>query len=110
MSTGWAHACAVRESGELVCWGWEGLSAAVVDAPAGRFRSVSAGTAHSCAVRESGGIVCWGYNPYGQIDAPAGSFRSVSVGYSHSCAVRESGEIACWGAASPWTQTPADLR
>lgn len=141
VSAGRVHTCAVRESGEIACWGdapqGERLSSCIfydyrgvhcdfsgsvdpfglLDAPEGRFRSVSAGPYHTCAVRESGEIVCWGVVPaddwpvdYGQMDAPAGRFRSVSVNAYHSCAVRESGGIVCWGAAAPASGVPADLR
>ena len=118
MSAGGAHACAVRESGEIVCWGNNEFGQ--TDAPAGVFRSVSAGGTHACAVRESGEIVCWGDDFVTQaaeercaasglatqecidglreeLGIPAGTFRSVSAGVAHACALRESGEVACWG-------------
>ena len=68
-----------------------------MDAPPGRFRSVSVSKRHACAIRESGEIACWGRTESGETDAPAGRFRSVSAGAWHTCGVRESGEIACWG-------------
>ena len=65
------HTCAIRESGEIECWG-ENMYGQT-DAPPGKFRAVSAGGRHSCAIREGdGAIECWGYNYYyGQTDAPA---------------------------------------
>ena len=62
VSAGWQHTCAVRESGELVCWGSDESGQA--DAPEGSFRSVSVSGSYqraggyACAVRESGEVVC----------------------------------------------------
>ena len=94
VSAGYEHTCAIRESGDIECWG-RTLGAI----PAGRFSAVSAGSENACAIRESGEIACWGDNHRGQLNGiPTGSdFRAVSMGVSHGCALRESGEIACWG-------------
>ena len=72
VSAGLNHTCAVRQSGEITCWGLNGDGQ--TNAPVGRFRSVSAGANHTCAVRElSGEMICWGANSAGQRDAPLGS-------------------------------------
>ena len=123
VTAGWAHSCALRESGEVACWGVHGKPAFLPGpdigyvedgrpavAPTGEFRSVSAGADHTCGVRASGEITCWGNNKYGQTDEPAGSYRSVSAGWSFSCALRESGDVACWGLREPAAVVPADLR
>ena len=68
------HTCAVRESGEVVCWGYNDYGQS--DAPPGEFRSVSAGVHHSCALRESGEIACWGS---GQLTAGSSRRRAVSA-------------------------------
>ena len=102
-------ACAIRESGEAVCWGNNDYGQA--DAPSGRFAAVSVGDAHACGLRESGEVVCWGDNNlYSQTDAPEGRFRALSAGSYHSCAIRESGELACWGALTPAATVPDSLR
>ena len=118
LSVGLDTACAVRESGRLICWG--GSLARM--APAGAFRSVTVAVGRACAVRESGAIVCWdhvarfsaaqhytcalsasrelvcwGNVPGGQLAIPAGTFQSVSAGGARACAIRDSGELACWG-------------
>ena len=98
VSAGYAHNCAIRESGEIACWGhsWVGQT----DAPEGSYTAVSVGGAHNCAIRESdGAIECWGGNDYGEIDTPEGSYIAVSAGTrAHTCAIRESdGAIECWG-------------
>ena len=115
VSAGWAHTCAIAETfattdsatdtGEIECWGVsEGDQHyyGQTDAPAGRFRAISAGHSHTCAIRDDGTIECWGRNAYGLTDAPAGSFTAVSAntGGSITCAIRTSGEIACWGVAT----------
>ena len=110
MSVGYGKACAVRESGEVTCWGSTTPEKYI---PAGPHRSVSAAVIHTCALRESGAIACWGLagqlkdfagiadfpieEDYGQAEPPAGTYRAVSAAATHTCAIRESGEIDCWG-------------
>ena len=96
VSAGGEHTCALRESGEIECWGARWRSPPT-GPPAGRFSAVSAGYEHTCALRKSGGIACWGSNDEGESSPPAGRFSAVSAGSEHTCALRESGGIACWG-------------
>ena len=58
LASGSYHACAIRDSGELACWGSNAWGQA--NAPAGRYVHVSSGDKHSCAIRENGARVCWG--------------------------------------------------
>ena len=100
VSAGGQHTCALRESGELTCWGRDAQGQA--PEPAVGFRSVSVGGneysgVYACAVRDSGEVVCWGVNKEGRAAAPPGTYHSVSAGVTHTCAVRTSGEIDCWG-------------
>ena len=109
MSAAAWHTCAVRESGELACWGRNAHGQ--TDAPPGTYRSVDAKGNNACALRESGELACWGRNAHGQTDAPPGRWREVSLGWYHACALRESGELACWGAMPPAAaRVPAELR
>lgn len=58
IGTGDSHTCALRDTGEVVCWGSNDKGQA--DAPAGKFRWLSAGQDRTCAVAESGEVRCWG--------------------------------------------------
>ena len=95
LSAGNVHTCAIRESGEIECWG--NNSDGRADAPAGQFSAVSAGGEHTCGLRETGAVICWGDNYYGETDAPAGRFGAVSAGGEHTCGLRETGAVECWG-------------
>ena len=95
VSAGYNHTCAIRESGAIECWGWNGDGQ--TNAPEGSFSAVSAGRSHTCAIRASGEIECWGWNGDGQTNAPEGSFTAVSADELRACAIRESGTIKCWG-------------
>lgn len=121
VKAGTAHSCALRQSGEVVCFGDNrfgqlgdgttnprltpvavvGLSDAV---------EISLGAHHSCARRQSGEVVCWGHNDYGQVGNFSALTQSspgavpnlsdaveISLGDGHSCARRASGAVVCWG-------------
>jgi alpha-tubulin suppressor-like RCC1 family protein len=78
---GYEHACAVRRSGEVACWGAAGNgqvgSGSVPDdasipkptAVVGLTRAlaVSTGGDHSCATTSTGAVFCWGANTLGQL-------------------------------------------
>ena len=52
------HACALRRSGAVVCWG----SGGVPPPEDGPYAAVSVGYAHTCALRDDGSAVCRGRN------------------------------------------------
>jgi alpha-tubulin suppressor-like RCC1 family protein len=123
VSAGWQHTCALRDTGEILCWGWNeygqlgdgsttgsptpvgvlGLPSAAV--------SVSAGGHHTCAILDTGSVVCWGWNEYGQLgdgttsNSPtpvdvsglSAGVEDVSLGSQHTCALLDTGGIKCWG-------------
>ena len=100
ISAGPNHACAIRTSGEIACWGGTSWGDQT-DAPDGSYTAVSAGWYHSCAIRASNGaIACWGRSivPHENFQSapPQGSFTAISAKSSHACAIRTSGEIECW--------------
>ena len=115
VSAGTWHSCGVRTDDTITCWGsnqhlawikgpdgtrsYKWRADGKLDAPAGRFLSVSAGGTHSCGVRTDQTVVCWGDDISGQADAPAGRFTMVSAGLGslHSCGVRTDQTVVCWG-------------
>jgi len=120
------HTCAIRDSGELYCWGGGlngqlGIGATMerdssrplrVDAPPGRYRAVAGGSSHTCAIAEDETLWCWGRNDQGQLGTGDLERRSVptrirtpggdgwiglALGREHTCAVRADETLWCWG-------------
>lgn len=80
-AVGWqggvAHTCALTESGQAYCWGWNGAGqlgdGTAVDrhtpvAVSGglSFTAIAPGSSHTCAIR-GGSVSCWGGNAEGQL-------------------------------------------
>ena len=120
VSAGLIHACAVRNSGELECWGlvggWEWCPVCdfpieedygQAEPPPGTYGAVSAAGTHTCAIRESGAVACWGGRYRELTDAPTGRYRSLSAARGYTCAARESGEIDCWGRVDAQSSAPS---
>ena len=56
------HTCAVKASGELVCFGYNQDGRCDTPADLGPVIAVAAGNHHTCAVKASGELVCFGEN------------------------------------------------
>ena len=127
VTAGHWHTCALRQTGEISCWGADhdgqlgnGQIGSELDSfvPVDVMEisdavDVSAGGEHTCAVHATGAVSCWGDNWKGELgNGTAGNeFDSavpvkvtdisdaitLSSGDWHTCAVRESGSISCWG-------------
>jgi alpha-tubulin suppressor-like RCC1 family protein len=116
IAVGGFHGCALRATGEVVCWGGisgqKSTNAFTPIAIAGltNATSIAAGENHTCALRAGGGVVCWGNGADGRLgagsladaDTPVSVLGltdavSIAAGYEHSCAIRAGGEIVCWG-------------
>ena len=126
ISVGTFHACAVREFGELACWGLNGRGQLAQDPgtpaePRTQWLSrptrvsltgvthVATGEAHTCATTATG-VWCWGYNAYGQLgtNTTLNSFMpelvagapapasGIAAGLNHTCVVSGTA-IHCWG-------------
>ena len=85
ISAGWYHTCAIRDDGQLLCWGYGAYSqlgypgtASVGDdetpgsvgpVPLGghTVRAVSAGDSHTCVILDDGSARCWGLGTYGRL-------------------------------------------
>lgn len=116
------HACGVRASGSLWCWGdnedgqlgtgdqIDLASPARVDVPGVWARVMGAsGGDHTCALKDDGSGWCMGQNNYGQLglgdlvnrsvltlvdDIPA---RALATGHRSTCAIPSDGSLWCWG-------------
>ena len=118
LMAGVSHTCALRPSGEVLCWGRndEGqlgfVGAAATPTPVPGVADaiqLSAGLGHTCALLRSGDVLCWGDNSRGQLgggtsprSGPAlvqiADVTELSGGYQHTCARTLDGEVRCWGA------------
>ncbi len=121
VSAGEAHTCAVRPTGEALCWGagqngrlGEGrtedrAAPVVVRLPAGLVE-VRAGGAHSCGRTVDREVWCWGRGDVGQLgtgelgDRPQpvpvralAAVDQLALGAAHACAISR-GRVLCWGA------------
>lgn len=113
VSTGWDHACAVRTSGALWCWGgnendWEPFRVRGLDEGVS---AVSAGEFYTCAVTTAGGAKCWGYNSDGQLGdgthkrskqpvdviGLTSGVQAITTGRDSACALTSAGGVKCWG-------------
>lgn len=123
IAAGLSHTCAVMNSGQVRCWGYNhegqlGFGAPGVRLTPGPIVNLDEGTVRmaaggesACAVTTQGGVKCWGANASGQLGtgdtapqtAPvqAGSLtsgvREVAVGGSFACALMSTGGVECWG-------------
>lgn len=125
ISAGADHTCALRESGQLYCWGRNSHgqlgddSTVNRDAPvevagaATDWVAVSAGLRHTCGLEESGRLLCWGSDSRGrlgnggattvdqlvpsEVAGAATDWAEVSAGSSVTCARKASGRLYCWG-------------
>jgi alpha-tubulin suppressor-like RCC1 family protein len=119
---GHAHSCALRDNGELWCWG-EDFFAEVGDGmmePEVDFKvrvgnaswlAATAGMFVTCGVQSDSSLWCWGDNAFGRLGLPAATLHAttptqigggtpwttVSAGGTHTCAIDASGGLWCWG-------------
>ena len=94
---GYREACAIAESGEVVCWD-QGDTVGVSTWP-GRYVAIDADGGTTCAVTEAGEAACWrGDGPGGVLRS--GGYTAVSTNGEYTCAVTEAGEVRCWGGYS----------
>jgi alpha-tubulin suppressor-like RCC1 family protein len=120
-----AHdACALRSTGTVVCWGYDGRTGLLgtgnstednVKTPQpviglSNVDQLHAGAGHFCATAgEVPTAWCWGVNPHGQVGPPvgdvvaapfdtkAGPAVEVRAGWNSSCVLVPGGDVLCWG-------------
>lgn len=125
MDAGATHACAIRENGEMYCWGsnnrgqvgdgtTNNQSAPTLVSGAGPWLSVSSGSEFSCAIRDDHTLWCWGLNSSRQLGnglttnssvpvqekSMAADWAQVTAGNAFACAVKMDGTRSCWGTNS----------
>lgn len=126
VTTGWAHTCALRDDGRVLCWGSD-LAGQLGLGTAGRAGEpvrlaptevpglddvvdLSAGADHTCALRSDGVVLCWGRNLFGQLGdgttedrlSPATvvglpAARAIASGHTFTCAIALDSGAWCWG-------------
>jgi alpha-tubulin suppressor-like RCC1 family protein len=124
-----SHACLLRPTHDVVCWGLD-LQNTRVAAPTGDAarvpgltdaQEIAVGVAHACAIRSGGEVVCWGYAGLGQLGTPPekafhpepapvpGLTDAVHLasGANRTCAVRADGTVWCWGSWDPYVPRDA---
>lgn len=115
------RSCALRQDGDLVCWGRPlpgaaSAGPALVPVPVAgllvgqRIRQVALGGDHSCALAADGRVACWGSNRYGEggraeaspssapqpVTDPA-RYTALGAGLWHTCALSDDDQVWCWG-------------
>jgi alpha-tubulin suppressor-like RCC1 family protein len=125
IDAGGDHSCALKTTGALVCWGFNGNgqigdgttsnnrpTPVPVTGLSSGVKAVSASNSHSCALTTAGAILCWGHNLNGRVGDGTQTDRLTPVPVSglssgvaaidtgtnaHSCAVTTAGAVKCWG-------------
>jgi len=98
VSAGHLFTCAVKEDGNVGCWGFN-LWRQAPKSVTGPFTRVAAGESHACALQTDGNVRCWGNDQDGNgvISPPGGPFTQIAAGVYQSCGLRTNGTIDCWG-------------
>ena len=123
VASGWRHSCALKSSGQLLCWGrnnggslGDGTTVdSLIPRQVGSREylglSVPSAGEHTCAITSSGGLECWGVNKAGQlgegtkgkqtrptqVSGLTSGVVEVAAGKMHTCALLHGGDVRCWG-------------
>ena len=90
VSAGPDHSCAVTNTGDAQCWGYNGTGAlgngtssgvptttpVAVSGLSSGVVAISAGDGHTCAVTSAGGVWCWGSNTADQLGTGTPTYQS----------------------------------
>lgn len=114
------RSCALRTSGEVLCWGlrFPGMPAGTPTTPVpvsglgpgSGVIAIALGTDHACALKSNGIVACWGSNFFGQVgNGTTGGMLppspvigltnavAIAAGTEHTCAVKADQSVYCWG-------------
>jgi hypothetical protein len=126
VAAGMVQTCAVRQGGQLQCWG---STSGATAGPAPRFdplaadaggdpvRSVAISINAACALHHPAAVSCWNLSTPGSRNsdnlhrvAPLDEPQQVAVGQHGGCALLKDGGVTCWGArlVGPLGQGPGD--
>ena len=121
ISSQFSSACALRDTGDLYCWGYSyrgelgageerGYHTTPLLVAGHQWSQVEAGRTSACALTASDAAYCWGTGWHGQLgngdllttDTPVavaggGRWASISAGGTHACALTDAGVGWCWG-------------
>ena len=121
VAAGVNHTCALRPTGEVVCWGLNtsgqlGLGAPSNWLPPGAVIgmtnavAIAAGGYHTCALIVGGTVQCWGNNRHGELGDGTNNDRAtptpmpgpteivaITAGAYHTCMVSAGGSASCTG-------------
>ena len=120
VASGYATSCAVRRSGNVVCWGTNAVDALgsgyeTATEPQANTPMLVAGLTDAvevkmafyyvCARRTTGAVACWGSSLTPDAGPSALPLEvpgltdavEITVGMRHACARRQTGEVVCWG-------------
>jgi uncharacterized protein (TIGR03437 family) len=111
IAAGLYHTCAIRNTGNLSCWG-DNLNGNAV--PGGLFVQVAAQGTQTCAMRSDNSVVCWGNPTDGALaagSATAGkALLQIAVGAQGGCALGLNGFATCWGRDTNGSTRPPAVR
>jgi hypothetical protein len=102
VDAGFFHDCAVRASGEVVCW-WHPVYGNLYGEstpPEGTFVKVVTGLSITCGIKTDGSIECWGLE-FESGEVPDGTFVDVAISPEGGCALNTAQEVVCWGDVFP---------
>lgn len=124
LTAGSRHTCAQLATGQVACWGDNGLLQLGVATPASsptpvtiagsNAVSIAAGAFHTCLVDPNHHVTCWGNGEAGQLGngtkprstlgvEVSGLTDAVSIAAGgagldgYTCAIRAQGKVSCWG-------------